>query len=265
MNIYIFEFKHYMKQNIIWLVCMIAMLFIYMSLFTTFSAEAEQFERMMEQFPEPFRKAMGLNNLFLTNILGYYGFTFAYISLIGSIFAMKLGIDILSKETREKTSDFLLVKPINRSGILISKILAVLTQIIIMNLIFFPLAYLAIEIFKNDNYNFQVFTLISLSLFLIQLFFLTLGVFLGSCMNKIRSVLPLTMGVVFGLYVLQLLNQTLEDVKLSYLTPFGYFDATQIIEETSYSSTHLFVSLLLSICFILLAYLVYKKKDIHSL
>lgn len=264
MNIYLFEFKHYIKQNVLWLVCMIAMLFLYMSLFTTFSAEAEQFEKMMQQFPETFRKAMGLNDLFLTNILGYYGFTFVYISLIGAIFAMKLGIDVLSKEVREKTSDFLLVKPINRSGILTSKILAVLTQIIIMNLIFFPLAYLALELFKNDTYNFQVFALITLSLFLIQLFFLTLGVFLGSCAKKLKSVLPLTMGVVFGLYVLQLLNQTLDDIKFSYLTPFGYFDPGKIIKETTYSSSHLIVSLVLSIFFIFLAYMIYRKRDVPS-
>ncbi|QUH30679.1 ABC transporter permease subunit [Vallitalea guaymasensis] len=264
MNIYKFEFRKYLKSNIIWTISIIAVLFLFVSLFPTYSKEAEQFEKLISQFPEAFIKAMGLNNMSVSHIIGYYSFAFSYILLIGGIFAMKLGLDITSKESRDKTSDFLLVKPLRRANILTPKIMASLTHIVIMNVLFFVFAIIAVEAFKKADYNFTDFLLLTLSLFFVQLFLFSLGILIGTIVNKLKSVLPVTLGVVFGFYVLYLFNQTVEDEKYSYLSPFGFFDSGYITENSAYSVSHLITSISLTVIFIVASYVIYQKKDIPS-
>lgn len=249
---------------LIWTISMVALLFLYMALFPSFSQEAAQFEKMLAGFPESFRKAFGLNQMFLSNIGGFYNFTFTYISLIGAIFATKLGIDIISKEAREKTSDFLLVKPLKRFSILTPKLLAAITHVVILNIIYMPCAYGILQIFKNDDFNQKAFFLITLSMFFIQLFLMMLGFLLGTIVKRLRSVLPLALGLVFGMYVINLLNQTLEDVKYSYLTPFGHFESVYITEHLAYSTPHLLVSIGVTVIFIVASYIIYMKKDVAS-
>jgi len=264
MNIFKFEFKTYLKGNIIWTISLIAILFMFMSLFPVYSSQAATFEKLLENFPETFLKAFGMNNMFLSSVVGYYSFCFVYIGLIGGIFAMKLGLDVISKELREKTADFLLVKPKTRSSVIIPKFCAVLLHILIMNVVFFGASIVAAEIFKNGDYNLKTFMLINLSLFFIQFFLLSLGMMLSTFLTKLKSVLPLTLGVVFGFYVLQLLNQTLDDEKISYLTPFGHFDSAYISQNASFSSPHLIFSVALSLLFLILGYIIYNKRDIPS-
>ncbi len=264
MNIFQYEFRKYLKSMLIWTFSMIAVLFFYMALFPSFSEEAAQFEKMIAQFPEAFRKAFGLNKMFLSNIGGFYNFTFSYIILIGGIFATKLGIDIISKEDREKTSDFLLVKPLRRFSILTPKLLAAITHVVLMNIIYIPFAYGTLEIFKNSDYSKKTFILITLSMFFIQLFLMMLGFLLGTIIKRLKSVLPLALGVVFGMYVINLLNQTLEDAKYSYLTPFGHFESGYITENLAYSTPHLLVCIGATVLFIVASYVIYLKKDVAS-
>lgn len=264
MNIYLYEFRKYLKSTIIWTASIVAILFFYLALFPSFSTEAAQFEKVIQQFPETFRKAFGLNQMSFSTIGGFYSFTFSYIVLIAGIFAMKLGVDIISKEGREKTADFLLVKPVNRIGIIIPKFLASVTHIIIMNVIYIIFAFIAVEIFKNSDYNKESFFLITFSMFLIQMFLLTLGLLIGTLTKKLKSVLPISLGVVFLFYVIKLLNDTIEDEKLSFLTPFEYFDSSYINENLSYSLEHLLVSVVLSMVFVVASYIIYEKRDVPS-
>lgn len=264
MNIYKYEFRKYLKSTTIWTFSIIALLFFYLALFPSFASEAEQFEKVIQQFPETFRKAFGLNQMSFSTIGGFYNFTFSYIVLIAGIFAMKLGVDIMSKEVREKTADFLLVKPVNRISIMLPKFLASLTHIILMNIVYIIFAIIAVELFKNNDYNKETFYLVTFSMFLIQLFLLSLGLLIGTIVKRLKSVLPISLGVVFGFYIIKLLNDTIEDSKLSFLTPFEYFDISYIAENISYSTSHLLFSILLSIVFVVASYIIYEKRDVPS-
>ncbi|WP_066503178.1 ABC transporter permease subunit [Abyssisolibacter fermentans] len=265
MNIFKYEFKSYLKENIIWTVSLILCLLLFLSIYPSFSSEAEKLERLLNNFPETFKKAFGFNNLTFSSINSFYSMIFMYIKLIGAIFAMKLGLDIMSKEIREKTVEFLVVKPVNRKQIITPKFLAVLTHVIIMNVIYLICALLLVQIFKKVEFDFKTFLLISLSLFFIQIFFLTFGILIGTIVKKIKSVLPITMGVVFGFYIIQLLNNTLQDKKLSYISPFGYFDPDSIMLEIAYKTNYLILNFILAMVFICFAYIRYQKKDFPSI
>lgn len=264
MNVYIQELKMSVKSMIYWTIGLIAVLLLFMSMFPVISKGAALMEKVLESFPPEFVKAMGLSTFNMSSVEGYYAFLFTYIILIASIYAMKAGISVLSEEVRAKTSDFLVVKPITRTNIVTAKIMSVLTNVLIQNIIYSIATFAITGSFAEQSYDKGILMLINLSLLLVQLFFVGFGLLLSLVIKKIKTVLPITMGVVFGFFVLFLLYQSLSDSKLAYITPFAYFDASYIIEAQSLKSGFVILDIALIIVFTILTYLVYNKKDMPS-
>jgi ABC-2 type transport system permease protein len=264
MNVYIQELKMSVKSMIYWTIGLIAVLLLFMSMFPVISKGAALMEKVLESFPPEFIKALGLSTFNMSSVEGYYAFLFTYIILIASIYAMKAGISVLSEEVRAKTSDFLVVKPIARTNIVTAKIMSVLTNVLIQNIIYGIATFAIAGNFAEQSYEKGILMLINLSLLLVQLFFVGFGLLLSVVIKKIKTVLPITMGVVFGFFVLFLLYQSLSDSKLAYITPFAYFDASYIIETQSLKSGFVILDIALIIIFTVLTYIVYNKKDMPS-
>ena len=85
-----------------------------MAFFPSFQNDAGGFLEILKGYPEAVQKALGVEMSNITSLLGYYSFVLVYIVLIGSVQGCNLGLNILSKEERDKTAEFLLVKPVKR-------------------------------------------------------------------------------------------------------------------------------------------------------
>jgi len=184
--------------------------------------------------------------------------------LIGAIYAMKLGLGVLSEEARCKTSDFLVVKPIERRTIVTAKLTTVLLLIVLQNIFYYTLSYGIAKIFGGAFFDEQLFLLINFTLFLVQLFFIGFGLLVSVMMKKIKTVLPMTMGIVFGFFVLHMLNQTLDEKKLTFFTPFAYFDMATIIKTNALDMTYVLLDVVLVVLFIVATYVIYQRKDMPS-
>lgn len=264
MNIYRQEIKMSFKSFFSWSIGTVAFIAMFMSMFPSFYKSSAILYDVLSAFPEAFKRSLGLSTLNLTEILGYYGFLFTYILMIGSIFALKSGLSALSLEIISKSADFLLAKPVSRIKIINAKVAALLTMIIIQNTILCITSYIALESFKKGSYSITTLLLINLSLLLVQLHFAALGLFLSAILSRIKTVLPLSLGVVFSFFIIQMINQSLADPKLSYITPFAYFDVPNIIKNGSYECRYFIVNTALILIYTALAYFIYNKKDIPS-
>lgn len=264
MNIYLHELKIYWKSSITWIYSILGILVFFMSIFPVIYEDIDFMQQMLANFPEEFLRAFGMATVDLSSELGFYSFVFSYVLIAGSIQAMNLGVSVLSSELREKTADFLLAKPVTRNKIITSKILAVFTHIFITNVIFVIATRITVDLFKKNTYDVRILLLISITLFFVQLFFVSFGLFSSVLIGKIRTVVPLSLGVVFGFYIINLLNDTLGDEKLTYLTPFAYFNSENIIKTGSYDPKYLILCGILIITFTVATYVIYSKKDIPS-
>jgi ABC-2 type transport system permease protein len=264
MNMFLHELKAYRKSTIIWTCSLIALIIFFLAMFPAFSKEAEAFKKVMEGFPEPVRKAFGLTVDSLSSVLGFYAYTFLYITLCGAIQAMNLGTSIISKEVREKTADFLLTKPVTRTQIMTSKLLAALTSLIITNIAYLTVASIMASIVKTTDYSYKIFFMLSLTLFFVQLIFVALGVVISVIVPKIKSVLPISLGTVFGFFIIGMLSSTVGDNAMRYITPFKYFDTNYIIKNSSYEVSFIIVETVFIIVAIVASYYVYSKKDVHA-
>jgi ABC-2 type transport system permease protein len=265
MNIFSQEFKMSVPSMIYWTGSMILFVFIFMYMYPPISKDIQIMEHILSNFPLELRRALGITTLNLSRVLGFYGFIFIYILLLGAVYAMKSGISVLSEEIRSQTTDFLLVKPVTRTDIISAKIASVLTNLLIQNILFMAISYIIVASYIKESFDIMAFLLINLSLFQVQLFFAAVGLFLSVAIKKIKTVLPVTLAVVFTFFVIQMLNQSLNDPKLAYITPFAYFDVAKIIQNVSYDMSFLVINLIVILVLTALTYIIYQRRDMLSL
>ena len=264
MNIFLHEWKAYRKSTVIWTLSLVVLIIFFMSMFPAFAKDADGFKKLLESYPEGVRKAFGISLEGITSLLGYYSYAFTYVVLCGSIQAMNLGVSVLSKEVREKTADFLLTKPVSRKQIVTAKLLSVLSSLMITNLIFLAASIMTAKTVSEKTFDMKLFFLISLTAFLIELMFLSLGMFLSVILPKIKSVLPISLGTVFAFYILNMFGSVIGDKAIRYLTPFKYYDAAYIIKNGSYDMSFVLIEIVVIMAAISASYVIYTKKDIHA-
>lgn len=265
MNMFLHELRAFRKFTTIWTLSLVAMVVLFFSMFPSFSQEAEEFKKLMEGFPEAIKIALGLAVENIGSIIGYFSYVFLYISLVGAIQAMSLGISIVSKELREKTADFLLTKPVTRVQIMTAKLLAALTSIVITNIFFIAAATTMAVLVETKDYSTKVLLMISLTLFFLQLIFLAMGILTAVVVGKIKSVPPISLGTVFAFFIISALASIIGDDALRYITPFEYFDLAFIVQNARYEFSFIIAAIGFIIAAITLSYYFYHKKDIHAI
>lgn len=263
MNMFLHELKAYRKSTIIWACSLVGVAVFFLSMYPGFSRDAEEFNRLIQSYPEEIRKMFGIGSN-ITSFFGFYSYMFFYIVLCGAIQAMNFGISIISKEMRQKTADFLLTKPVTRGQIITSKLLAVLTSLALTNIVYIISAGIMSSIVKNQEFSMKIFLLISITMFFTQLIFMAMGVVISVIVPKIRSVIGVSLGVVFSFFIINMFGSLIGDEAIRYITPFKYFDTIYIIENSSYEAQFIIIGGVFVISAIIASYLIYIKKDIHA-
>lgn len=264
MNMFVHELKAYRKSTLIWTVSMVLMVIFFLSLFPAIANDAAQFKKLLESYPAGIRKAFGISIDSVTSLLGFYSYVFGYVVLCGAIQAMNLGTSILSKEVREKTADFLLTKPVTRSQVLTAKLLASFVSLLITNVIYLAAASMMASFVSEQTVAWEVFILISITAFLVELMFLILGILVSAFVSRIKTVLPLSLSVVFGFFILNMFSSVIGDKALRYMTPFKYYDTAYIISHSRYEPRFILVETAFILAAVAASYAIYVKKDIHS-
>ncbi|WP_342561005.1 ABC transporter permease subunit [Paenibacillus sp. FSL R7-0345] len=265
MNMYRYELKALRKSGAGWTCAMIALAALFLIIYPGMVSDAADFTKLLEGYPASVRAMLGINLDYLTSVPGFYSMVFVYIALCGAIQAMHLGASILSKESRERTADFLLVKPVSRSSIVSAKLLAACTIILATELVFFVVAALIASAVASADFNLHLFFMLNLPLLFLQLMFLALGLATSVFFSRLKNVLPLTLGVVFGLYLAGvLLAAGSEGDAARYLSLFQYFDSIYIIEHKAFELQYVMAGALMVAAAVSVSYRVYIKKDIHA-
>lgn len=267
MNIYKFELSNLKKSILIWGLSVPGFLIFYMAFFPAMASSDGAFMDIMSGMDERFLRAMGIiPELPIGQIMGYFNLTIGFVMLPLAIQASNYGFSILSVEERELTADFLFSKPISRSKILISKFLAALTSLLIIDLIVSATTFLSFALFKGSElvqYNKIIVLLLSLPLF--QLTFMSIGMVISVSVKKVSSVLSFSMGLGFGMFIISSLGGAISSGFLLYLTPFKHFDSSYVLMNGSWNWGLLIISLLAMIGSLVASYFLYLKRNIASL
>lgn len=259
------EFRSRLKSVLTWSISIALLLLVFMSFFTSFADEAELVNEMLANFPPEMRAAFGLDNMNFASVLGFFSFLFVFVQLCLAIQASLYGFGLVSIEESELTADFLLSKPVSRSQVLSSKLLAAISSLLTTNLVVWAFSFLAIELFRaGREYELATLLLLLLSIAVFQLCFLSVGLVISLLVKRVRNVTPYALGLGFGAYVLNAFSGVFGDVKLELLTPFKHFDAAAIVNNAAYNSPLVLLNLAVTVLALAASYWLYLRRDIPA-
>jgi len=264
MNMFLHELRAYRKSTIIWTCSLTTLVILFLSMYPAIAKDAADFKKILDNYPAAVIKALGFSLDSFFSLLGFYSATLTYVLLCGSIQAMNLGTSIISKEARDKTADFLLTKPVSRSQIMTAKLFAVLSSLVMTNVIYIIAASLMASAVQAEPINYKLFFMLSITVFFVQLMFMSLGIIVSVIVPKIKSVLPISMGTVFSFFIVSMLSSSIGDTTSRFITPFKYYDLMYIIKNSAYEAPYILIELLFVVTTITLSYILYSNKDIHA-
>ncbi|MCG2740002.1 MAG: ABC transporter permease [Syntrophaceae bacterium] len=264
-NIYRHEFRTRLKSVVIWSLAVTALLVFYFSFFSVFADQAALMNEMLAKFPPELRAAFGLDKMDLATVLGFYSLIFLFVQLCLAIQASNYGFGLVSIEESELTADFLLSKPVSRTQVLTSKLLAALTSLTITNLVVWVSSFAAIALFRGEReYETRTLILLLLSIAIFQLFFLSVGLVISLLVRRVRSVTPYALGLGFGAYVLSAFSGVFGEVTLELITPFKHLDAASIVRNGAYDTPLVLLNAAVTLVSLAVSYWLYIRRDIPA-
>jgi ABC-2 type transport system permease protein len=263
MNILIRELKANLKSLIIWGVITILFTVVGFSKFSAYYNNPEM-TAILNDFPKAMTDALNLKAFNLTTVTGFFGIMFAYYALLLSIAGAMWGSDIISKEERDKTVEFALTLPVTRQRLVTAKIMTAVINSIVLVLITSGIMLVMAQKYQPDREFYSFMSLGMLALFIMQMIFLAVGIFLGCAMKQYRRAGSIAVSLLLATYFLSIissLNKNLEFLK--YFSPFKYFDPVKLLHESKLDI--LFVGLAVAIIAVSLvgAYVSYAKRDLY--
>lgn len=263
MKIFLYELKFYQKALIMWCIGMIVLVFLSMVKYNTFSGAGQSAADLFAQLPQSIQTIFGLNGFNLTQASGFFGIMFMYIALMATIHAAMLGAGIISKEERDKTSEFLFAKPISRFKVITSKISAGLVNIVIFNLVTLVSSIITVEYFTKSNSTNKYIILLMCGLMIMQIIFFFIGTAVAALVKKPKTASSVATGVLLGTFIMTyLINMNSSFDGLKYLTPFKYFDAQALLASSKLDIIYVLISIILIFICTVVTYLAYKNKDL---
>ena len=99
MNIYLHELKAYRKSTLEGVLSLCAGTLFQFSMFQAFAQNATALTDALRNYPLIIQMAFGLFIDQIGSVNGFYSFIVTFLTLVGSVQAMTLGISVVSKET----------------------------------------------------------------------------------------------------------------------------------------------------------------------
>ena len=264
MNVFLRELAAYRKSTLIWAASLSGIIIMFMALYPAFTTDIAATKQILSQFPPALRTALNISLANFFTLYGFFGYLLGFTMLAASIQAMNLGVGVISKEVSGKTADFLLSKPISRATIVTSKLGAALVMLLITNIAFWTVSYLAARAVSKEPIEAETFFLLLSTLLLVQLIFLALGALFAVIIPKVKSVVSVTLPTVFTFYIIGAIGDVLGNDSVRYVSPFRFYDTNYIITNTGLEGRYLAVEAAIIVIAVALAYVIYLKKDVRS-
>jgi ABC-2 type transport system permease protein len=237
---------------------------MYVALYPTFSAQAQQLTEIYSTLPESFFAAFGASDLAFATLEGFmaaenFGFVWPLLviliitGLAGSAFA---------GEIEKDTIELVLARPISRTQYYLGKYAAALLTHTVFTLVSVFSIVMFAKIYDID-YVFGSYMAIALAGIFFGWAITGISFFLSCIFSDKSKVLFLTGGILFAMYITNIvarLNQNLEGLK--YFSLFNYFGG-EILTDGTVAAAALVVLGLTALVTTVLGMWYWNKRDIQ--
>lgn len=264
MNIFLRELKANRKALIIWSVCMILFVFSGMSKYEVYSS-GDAMATVFNDMPQGLKAVLGLGSFDVTKMAGFFAFLFPYLEIMVAFHAALLGNGIIAKEERDKTTEYLMVKPVSRYTIITSKLLAALFNVVVINIVTLLSSLATVSVYnKGEDVTGEILAFM-LSMFLVQLIFMSLGTLLAAVTKRPKLSGSIATGIILAGYVISKVTDL--NVKVSFLnifSPFKYFNMVPIVNGEGLDIWIALISVVIVALFSVGTYFYYHRRDLRT-
>ena len=259
MTVFIHEMKRNFKSLLIWSFSVAGMLALCVFMFPEMETQMSDVSEMFSSMGA-FTSAFGLDKINFGTLIGYYAIECGNIlGFGGAFYAAYIGVSMLAKEESGHTSEFLLMHPLSRSSIVLSKLSATMVYVLAFNalsLIASLVSFAAI----GEYPPWKAFFLFLLAQLLMQIEIAALSFGVSAFVK--RGALGMGLGSVTMLYFLNIFGNISEKADfVRYITPFTYADAANIIYDVHLETKLIVLGAVYSVVAIAAAFIHYNKKD----
>lgn len=257
--------KHELRQGklsfLIWTGAIGVLLATCVFLFPEMKGEMEGVSDLFSSMGS-FTAAFGMDRLNFGTLTGYYAVECGNVlGLGGAFYASLCAVNMLSKEEKDKTAEFLLAHPVSRARMITEKLIAVLIQITAMNLVIYAISTGSMAAI-GEEIPWKELNLLHLAYYILQVELAGICFGISAFMRKGSAGAGL--GIAAVMYVLNLIANITEKAEfLKYVTPFGYCDGADIVSNGSLDGKWVVIGVTFGIIGVIAAYVRYMRKDIH--
>ncbi len=234
MNIYKRELKIKYKSTIIFTVFMIFLIQIsFLKYGSIVTLGGNAINEMMDKLPMILKAMYGMEGLDLASLSGYTAVVINFLVIIIALHGLFLGISHIGNELKNKTVDFLFVKPVLKRNIFLKKIFAGMTIIVLLNIIISFMLFITLKAEGSIQASFIFKSIIIL--LLADLFFYAMGIFLSVIAGKHSSRYGLIL--FFLLYFLSIFSKILKNISfLKAISPLDILSGYSIVKDFNMTS-----------------------------
>ena len=263
MNILKRELKANRKALIIWCVCMFLLVISGMSKYSAYSSGGAGND-VFAKMPATMKALLGMGSFDVTTMSGFFAFLFPYIELTAAIHAVLLGNSIIAKEERDKTTEFIIVKPISRFTMITQKLLAALFNIIVLNIVSLFASLMIVSALDKGAAITNEILILHLGMLFVQFIFLSLGAWLAAFMKKPKGSGSIAAGILFTTYVIAKITDLNDNLNaLNILSPFKYFSLSKVVNGDGLNVIIALLSFFLAAVFSASTYYFYLRRDLN--
>jgi len=263
MNIFERELRANLRSLIVWGVIVVLFVALGVSKFSAYYNNPDMV-KLVDSLPKAAQDALNLQAFNLTTVSGFFGIMFTYFALLLGIAAAMWGTDVISKEERDKTVEFSLTLPVPRTRLVTGKAIAALANCVALLLITWGISVVSAVRYKPDEGFYRFLALSMVALFVIQLIFLSIGLFLGCAMKRHKLATSAAVSLLLMTYFVSLvtaLNKSLDFLR--FISPFKYFDPAALLHQSRFDVVTVAVSFAIVVASLAGAYVTYSRRDLY--
>jgi len=267
-NLYLKEIKRNKKNLLTWSAIAVGFTLMILAIYPYMADMGSDLATMMDKIPKELRKAIGVDTNTWSDILSFYSLYYGiYIILLVGIYTSSTAATIISKEEKDKTSEFLLTQPISRKNIFLTKLGDLFTLTAVIYSIQTLTAIIGILIFNSPDVDFEwpLFWILQLHGLILLFFFTCTGLLLPIYFKPKKNFMGLIVGIIFGSYFIDAISKTASAVEwMGYISPFHYMNFTVTDSLYSFNYVAALILVIIGIIFVYFSFHKYNKRDIVS-
>lgn len=267
MNIFLLELRNLRKSALTGTLSISGVIVVMLAFFPAMQSESMQAlaNAKLEGMNEAVLQAMGLSTMLdFSVITNFFGYAIQYITLAIMVLFVQQAVALFIKEETDGTIEYLCAKPVSRDDIAAQKLLAHLAVVVGATAVYTVVTVAGYLVVSDYSFGQAVkeAAIIFGGILLVALVFSAIGVLASTLVKSSRGVSGVTVGLVFGTFILGILSVVIPKLDfLKWLSPMDWIKTEKLMSDGILPEEWL-VGAAVILCGVGAAWLRYRRKDL---